>query len=250
VLPVRFGDAPYQATVDALRSASTPRPTARHTARWSGTELSKTTPSKQRAFGPGSAGTGKSKESIGSGANEAMRSGGKGNAMADEFMCNTSEVGASSRVKEIVSGTGLGRARLAAIRPHFSRMMADPDWLPAEFRRIPEAGGWQRIANWLLYRDTEGTLSLCALVLPSGGATPVHDHLAWGLVGLYVGEQDEEIYEAAMPVGPDDRHTDLTLVAKKHLGVGSFYELTPPTGDIHRSSPQRRTFHLPSPAGQ
>jgi predicted metal-dependent enzyme (double-stranded beta helix superfamily) len=54
------------------------------------------------------------------------------------------------------------------------------------------------------------------------------------LVGLYTGEQDEEIYEAAAPVRPDDRHADLTLVSKNHLGVGSFYELIPPTGDIHR----------------
>ena len=156
--------------------------------------------------------------------------------MADEFICDTSEVRRFiGAVKEIVSGTASVEARLAAIRPLFRRMMADPDWLPAEFRRTPEAGGMGKgIANWLLYRDTEGTLSLCALVLPPGAATPVHDHLAWGLVGLYVGEQDEEIYEAATPVGPDDRHTDLTLVAKKHLGVGSFYELIPPTGDIHR----------------
>ena len=70
--------------------------------------------------------------------------------------------------------------------------------------------------------------------MPPGAATPVHDHLAWGLVGLYTGEQDEEIYEAAAPVRPDDRHSDLTLVSKNHLGVGSFYELIPPTGDIHR----------------
>jgi predicted metal-dependent enzyme (double-stranded beta helix superfamily) len=49
-----------------------------------------------------------------------------------------------------------------------------------------------------------------------------------------VGEQDEEIYEAATPVGPNDRHADLTLVTRKHLSVGSFYELIPPTGDIHR----------------
>ena len=156
--------------------------------------------------------------------------------MADEFICNTGEVRSFiEAVKEIVSGTASVEARLAAIRPHFRRLMADPGWLPAEFRGIPEAGGMGKgIANWLLYRDTEGTLSLCALVLPPGAATPVHDHLAWGLVGLYAGEQDEEIYEAATPVGPDDRHTDLTLVARKHLGVGSFYELIPPTGDIHR----------------
>lgn len=162
--------------------------------------------------------------------------GGKGNAMADEFVCNASEMRSFiGAVKKIISGTASAEARLVAIRPHFSRMMADPDWLPAEFRRIPEAGGMGKgIANWLLYRDTEGTLSLCALVLPPGAATPVHDHLAWGLVGLYVGEQDEEIYEAATPVGPDARITKLTLVAKKHLSVGSFYELIPPTGDIHR----------------
>ena len=63
---------------------------------------------------------------------------------------------------------------------------------------------------------------------------PVHDHLAWGLVGLYVGEQDEEIYETAVPVHTTEDHTDLKLVEKKHLTVGSFYELIPPTGDIHR----------------
>ena len=50
------------------------------------------------------------------------------------------------------------------------------------------------IGQWLLYRAEDGSLSLFALVVPSGSATPVHDHLAWGLVGLYRGEQDEEIY--------------------------------------------------------
>jgi 3-mercaptopropionate dioxygenase len=90
------------------------------------------------------------------------------------------------------------------------------------------------IANWLLYRNTDGTLSLAALVLPPGAATPVHDHLAWGLVGLYVGEQDEEVYESSGPIGPDDKHADLKMVARHHLGVGSFYELIPPSGDIHR----------------
>jgi len=88
---------------------------------------------------------------------------------------------------------------LAAIRPHFSRMMADPDWLPAEFPPYPEAGGDGQRDRELasVYRDTEGTLSLCALVLPSGAATPVHDHLAMGVVRLYVGEQDEEIYASS-----------------------------------------------------
>lgn len=156
--------------------------------------------------------------------------------MADEYICDTPEVHTFvSKVKEITTTTPSVKARLAAIRPLFAQMMADQNWLPEKFRRISETGGMGKgISNWLLYRDTNSTLSLCALVLPSGAATPVHDHLAWGLVGLYVGEQTEEVYEPTAPVGKDDHHADLKLVTKNHLKVGSFYELIPPTGDIHR----------------
>lgn len=156
--------------------------------------------------------------------------------MADEFICDTPEVRDFIRdVRTIIAGTPPIPERLAAIRPLFAGVMADPHWLPDEFRRTYEHGGMGKgIANWLLYRDTEETLSLSALVLPHGAATPVHDHLAWGLVGLYVGEQDEEIYEPAAPVEADAHHADLKLVERKRLAVGSFYELIPPIGDIHR----------------
>jgi predicted metal-dependent enzyme (double-stranded beta helix superfamily) len=156
--------------------------------------------------------------------------------MSDEFICDTSEVrNFIGEVKDIVARTTSVEERLSAIQPHFSQIMVDPNWLPEAFRRTSPSGGMGKgIANWLLYRDTEGTLSLSALVLPPGVATPVHDHLAWGLVGLYVGEQDEEVYEADTPVGQEDKHADLKLVANNHLEVGSFYELIPPTGDIHR----------------
>ncbi len=156
--------------------------------------------------------------------------------MADEYVCDTPEVRSFiGEVKQIIHCTASLQERLTAIRPIFSRMMADPDWLPEAFRRTHEAGGMgQGIANWLLYRDTEGTLSLSALVLPPGVATPVHDHLAWGLVGLYVGEQQEEVYEAESEAGPDDRFASLRLAAVHSLTAGSFYELVPPSGDIHR----------------
>ena len=85
-----------------------------------------------------------------------------------------------------------------------------------------EAGG---IGNYLLYRNAERSLSISALVIPSGAQTPVHDHLAWGLVGLYRGEQFEEVFE---------HDSSLKLVDKRHLQRGDFYELIPPTGDIHR----------------
>lgn len=156
--------------------------------------------------------------------------------MTNEFKCNTPEVrNFIGQVQKIMTANPSVEKRLAAIRPIFSDMLADPDWLPEKFRRTVEEGGMGKgIANWLLYRDTTGSLSLSALVLPPEVATPVHDHLAWGLVGLYVGEQAEEVYEPAAPVGTEDTQADLKLVKQNRLEVGSFYELIPPTGDIHR----------------
>ena len=82
------------------------------------------------------------------------------------------------------------------------------------------------IGQWLLYRAEDESLSLFSLVVPSGSATPVHDHLAWGLVGLYRGEQDEEIYVLEQGA--------LRLVERRALVPGDFYALLPPRDDIHR----------------
>jgi predicted metal-dependent enzyme (double-stranded beta helix superfamily) len=114
-----------------------------------------------------------------------------------------------------------------AIRPRFAELLADPDWLPAEYQApAPESGMGGGIGQWLLYRADDGSLSLFSLVVPPGSETPIHDHLAWGLVGLYRGAQDEEIYA--------ERKGTLELVEHRSLGPGDFYILIPPRDDIHR----------------
>jgi len=82
------------------------------------------------------------------------------------------------------------------------------------------------IGQWALYRAEDGSLSLFSLVVPSGSETPVHDHLAWGLVGLYRGTQDEEIFARERGA--------LRLSERRALGPGDFYALIPPADDIHR----------------
>jgi predicted metal-dependent enzyme (double-stranded beta helix superfamily) len=62
--------------------------------------------------------------------------------------------------------------------------------------------------------------------VPPGAATPVHDHLAWGLVGLYRGSQDEEFYEP--------REGRLELLRRRPLQPGNYYALLPPRDDVHR----------------
>src|SRR4029079_12434040 len=114
-----------------------------------------------------------------------------------------------------------------AIRPRFTELLADPDWLPDELASpVPGSGMGGGIGQWLLYRAGVGSPSLFALVVPSCSSTPVHDHLAWGLVGLYRGEQDEEIYARA--------GEELRLGARRALRAGDFYALFPPHDDIHR----------------
>jgi len=70
------------------------------------------------------------------------------------------------------------------------------------------------------------------LVVPQGAATPVHDHLAWGLVGLCRGEQAETVYRR-LDDGSHDEHAVLEVAAINALQPGNFYTLLPPDGDIH-----------------
>ena len=165
--------------------------------------------------------------------------------MQDDYLLKTPQLERFvEKIKAISRSTEDISERLAGIRPHFSALMEDPDWLPTEFRQPAEQSGMGGgIASWLLYRAGDGSLSFFALVVPPGSSTPVHDHLAWGLVGLYVGEQTEEVYEQLPDEGSDSEHTTLNLMITNHLQPGTFYELIPPHGDIHRVT---TTSNVPS----
>src|SRR5215472_7362046 len=78
------------------------------------------------------------------------------------------------------------------MRTPFARLLADREWLPIQYRLPAEKSGMGGgIGTWLLFRSADRSLSLSSLVVVPGAVTPVHDHLAWGLVGLYEGEQEE-----------------------------------------------------------
>src|SRR5205823_10965696 len=121
-------------------------------------------------------------------------------------------------------------AALEALRPAFADLLANQHWLPDEYRLPVAAGGMGGgIATWLIYRAGDGGLSLFSLVVPPGAATPVHDHLAWGLVGLYAGAQHEEVFRR-QPGTQGGSVAPLELVARNHLKPGDFYVLEPPAG--------------------
>jgi 3-mercaptopropionate dioxygenase len=117
-----------------------------------------------------------------------------------EYVLDTAIVrGFIDGVRAEIEAAGSAADACGRIRPAFAELLADPDWLP---------------------------LSLFSLVVPPGAETPVHDHLAWGLVGLYRGTQDEDIYTRG--------ERGLELVEQRALAPGDFYVLLPPRDDIHR----------------
>lgn len=147
---------------------------------------------------------------------------------ADEYVLD------SPRVHDFIAGV---RARItaaespaaacASLASPFAQLLADPDWLPARYREPAAEGGMGGgIGQWLLFRAADRSLTLFSLVVPAGAMTPVHDHLAWGLVGVYAGNQDEEFY------APGDGR--LEMLRRRPLAPGDFYSLLPPRDDVHR----------------
>ena len=146
----------------------------------------------------------------------------------DEFFLDTPAVrGFIARVRECIAAGATPREACALIEPGFRALLAEEAWLPAEFSVAnPKSGMGGGIGQWLLFRAGDGSLSLFSLVVPPGEQTPIHDHLAWGLIGLYRGTQEEDLFAA-------DEH-GIALDRTQRVLPGDLYALFPPRDDVHR----------------
>ena len=123
--------------------------------------------------------------------------------------------------------------RVEALRPAFARLLAANGWLPKEFSEPDlKSGMGGGIGQYALYRAEDGSLCLFALVIPPGAQTPIHDHLAWGLIGVYRGIQDETVYRR-LDDGHDESQAHLEVARRQTVKHGQFYTLLPPLDDIH-----------------
>jgi predicted metal-dependent enzyme (double-stranded beta helix superfamily) len=147
---------------------------------------------------------------------------------ADERRLDTPRVrGFIAEVRERIARAGAAERACASIAPLFEELLADDEWLPKAFQAdAPDSGMGGGIGQWLVFRAADRGLALFSLVVPPGAMTPVHDHLAWGLVGVYRGNQDEEFYR------PGEGR--LELVRRRPLDPGDYYTLLPPRDDVHR----------------
>jgi predicted metal-dependent enzyme (double-stranded beta helix superfamily) len=78
-----------------------------------------------------------------------------------------------------------------------------------------------------LHTEPDGSFSVCALVWRPGQHTPVHDHVAWCVVGVLQGAEHEELFALR------DGGTALELITSRVNMTGDVSGFAPP-GDIHR----------------
>lgn len=123
--------------------------------------------------------------------------------------------------------------RVKALEPAFAKLLAADSWLPERFA-VPDDKSrmGDGIGQYALYRAEDGSLCLFSLVVPVNASTPVHDHLAWGLVGVYRGAQDETVYRR-LDDAADPTRAELEIAKQQTLRPGDLYPLIPPTDDIH-----------------
>ncbi len=102
------------------------------------------------------------------------------------------------------------------------RRLPGPDLLTAGER----AGDPSTYQSHLLHVEPDGAFSVVAVVWLPGQVTPIHDHVAWCVVGVLQGVEREELF--GCPTG-----AYLVRVGDSANPEGSVTGFAPP-GDIHR----------------
>ena len=150
------------------------------------------------------------------------------------FLVDTSEIRALvDETRRLTLTIADAPARVEALKPAFAQLLAAEGWLPHEYASPDFTSGMgSGIGQYALYRATDGSLTLFSLVVPAGAETPVHDHLAWGLVGVYRGRQHETVYRR-LDDGHDETRAVLEVSRTRAMNKGEFYSLLPPLDDIH-----------------
>ncbi|MGE0812705.1 MAG: hypothetical protein AB7O28_09215 [Vicinamibacterales bacterium] len=150
------------------------------------------------------------------------------------YLVDTPEIrGLIDETRRLTASVDDVAARVEALKAAFARLLAADGWLPDAYGAPDLTSGMgSGIGQYALYRAEDGSLTLFSLVIPAGAETPVHDHLAWGLIGVYRGRQQETVYRR-LDDGADASRADLEVSRTALMDTGEFYALLPPRDDIH-----------------
>jgi predicted metal-dependent enzyme (double-stranded beta helix superfamily) len=131
-------------------------------------------------------------------------------------------------VRKHTNGSVDAASIVAEAIPHFEELLEDMSWLDSKFQE-PHEGG---IANYMLAKGVDDSWTVVSTVWWPDYGTPVHDHMIWGMVGVWKGMELERRYHRV----DDGSRPDYAEM--KELGVaynrpGDVSGLVPPDDDYH-----------------
>ena len=110
------------------------------------------------------------------------------------------------------------------------RLVVTPDSVPADFLTFRNPSGTTRN---LIHKHPEERYVILAILWPAGYASPVHDHGAWGVSGVY-----RNAVRVTNFVRKDDGsrrdYAELNEHSSLIAGVGSVTYVLPPNEEIHQ----------------
>jgi predicted metal-dependent enzyme (double-stranded beta helix superfamily) len=121
------------------------------------------------------------------------------------------------------------RAIIDAVRPLLQKLLANDDLIPEAYQ-VPLPN---KYAQYLLYKPQNEAFSVIAFIWGPGQTAPVHDHLVWGLVGLYRGSVIEKRYRREDHGGLAEPRYSIHEVSEVTAKQGDITFVYPPDYDIH-----------------
>lgn len=141
-------------------------------------------------------------------------------------------------VRAHTNGTVDAESIVMDAKPVFEDLISDMSWLEDKYQEPVEGG----IANYMLAKAPDNSWAVVSTVWWPGYGTPVHDHLIWGLVGVWKGSEHERRYHR-LDDGSDPGYAKLEEVDVTTNEPGDVSLLIPPDEDYHLI---RNDHHEPS----
>ena len=125
---------------------------------------------------------------------------------------------------------------VAQAEPLVGRLATSDDlaWLKDDYRLPPKgkSGVAAGYGQYCLYRRSTA-LSVIAFCWGPGQGTPIHDHLAWGVLGFIDGREKETRYRR-IDDGTNQERAVLQEVGVYYTERGGTSHLTTPARDVHK----------------
>lgn len=130
--------------------------------------------------------------------------------------------------REILKDATTEKEIVERIKLHFQTLLQTKDLLPAEYKQ-PNA---DKYSQFLLYKPEDEIFSIVGFVWGPGQTAPIHDHLVWGLVGIYEGAIEETRY-LKVPDAAYEKGYRLEKIGEVHANCNDISFVYPPNADIH-----------------